>query len=415
MAAPFRKGLRKRPSDASRWTRCAKSLSFTKHYPNESSVAADEGTAAHLVREWCLDVGFEPYDFIGTQINVNGALYECDIDMADALQPGIDEIREFDGEVFVETWVDTTEWVGLDEDGKPQGGTVDCGVIGTELIVLSDLKFGRGVAVPAVKNDQQMLYALGLYHQVAKHISKAKQFLIIIDQPRNSAGGGYWSVTLDELEAYGRFVKNRAKLCDSDDAEFTPGESQCKWCPAANLEGRIGGCPAHNEDMMELVGLEFDDLDAEEAWEPPVVEEMTFERLIQIEDKASAIKKWLGWIHGRSLQHLLDEGPTAGKKAVLGRKPNRKWLDGNLAEAFIKQNVSDAFNKKLKSPSQVEKEIGKKYKVPVALLEDSEAKPVIVDEADERDSITALADDFDDYGNDSENDEVSDFEDFGEI
>lgn len=405
MSAPS-KGLRKRPSDAVRWTRCANALRFTIDYPNTSSGAADEGTAAHWIREQCLLLGFDAYDFIGTKVSVGGVLYECDDDMAEALQGGIDEIREFDGDLYNEVWVDTTPWVGLDEDGKKQGGTVDCAVIGTDLIVISDLKFGRGVAVQAVRNDQQMLYALALYHMIAKGITTATQFLIIIDQPRNSAGGGYWSVSLAELEAYGKFVIKRAKMCDDPDAKFTPGEEQCRWCPAANVPFRIGGCPAHNADMMETVGLHFDDLDAPDEWTPPVVEDLTIERLIQINDKSSGITKWLTYCHGRVIQHLLDEGPTGGKKAVLGRRPNRKWLNNELAEAFMKQKIKLPFNKKLKSPSQVEKELGKKYEVPLALIDRGEAKPIIADEDDERESITPLVDDFDDMGDDTEFDDL---------
>lgn len=68
--------------------------------------AADEGTAAHWVREHCLSLGFEPYDFIGTDIRVNGKTYQCDDEMAEALKFGIDEAREFDGEMFVERKLD---------------------------------------------------------------------------------------------------------------------------------------------------------------------------------------------------------------------------------------------------------------------------------------------------------------------
>lgn len=415
MAAPFTRGLRKRPSDAVRWTRCTASLRFTKDYPNESSGAADEGTAAHWVREMSLDLGFDAYDWIGTKLKINGVIYECDDDMADALQPGIDEIREFQGKMYNEVWVDTTPWVGLDENGKRQGGTVDCAVIGTDLIVLSDLKFGRGVPVQAVKNDQQMLYALALYHMIAKGMSKATNFLIIIDQPRNSAGGGYWHTTLEELEAYGRKVINAAKEVDSDEACFTPGEEQCRWCPAANVPGRPGGCPAHSDDMMSSVELTFDDLDGPEVWTPPIVDGMTIERLIQIHDKASGIKKWLDYCHARVIQHLLDEGPTGGKKAVYGRRPARKWASLGAAEAFMLQKLpstSTPFNKKLKSPSQLEKEVGKKYEVPLSLLDIGEPKPTVTDIDDDRPAITALVDDFDDLGEDP--DVQNDFDDLGD-
>ena len=106
--------------------------------------------------------------------------------MADALQPGIDQILEYSGKMFVEERLDLGRWM------PGQFGTLDCGIAGEELIVISDLKYGSGVPVQAVKNTQQMIYALGFWDQFARHITDAKQFLIIIDQPRNAGGGGEW-------------------------------------------------------------------------------------------------------------------------------------------------------------------------------------------------------------------------------
>lgn len=400
MAFPFLKGLRKRPSDAARWTRCAKALQFTKDYPNDSSEAADEGTAAHTIREDCLRFGFDPFDFIGRKIKVNGLLYECDEDMCEALTPGIDEIRSFGGEMFVEYWVDTTEWVGPDENGNPQGGTVDCAVVGKHLTVLSDLKFGRGVAVSPVKNDQQMLYALAFYHQVVKRVSpECTDFVIIIDQPRNSAGGGSWAVTLEQLEAYGRFVKERAAACEDPDATFTPSKDSCKWCPAANVDNRPGGCPAHAQQMMDDVEISFDDLDNLDliGWAPPNVDALTPSRLIALSKVKGQINQFLEYAHARALQHLMDYGPAGGQKAVKGRHPRRKWRDPNAAEAYLKQTLpaDDPYNKTLKTPTQAESILGKGKEIPTALVERGEPKPIMVPVEDSRPAIQSVESEFD--------------------
>ena len=44
-----------------------------------------------------------------------------------------------------------------------------------------------------------MLYALGFWWNVARHVSKATQFLIRIDQPRCAGGGGEWRISLEDL------------------------------------------------------------------------------------------------------------------------------------------------------------------------------------------------------------------------
>lgn len=407
-----RTGLRKRPSDAARWSRCAKAPSFTANYPNDSNDLADEGTAAHWVRQQCLDFGFDPYDFIGTKVMVNGKIYVCDDEMAEHLQEGIDEIREFDGKLFVEHWVDTTEWVGLDPDGNRQGGTLDAGVVGSHLVVVSDLKFGRGIPVQAVRNDQQRIYLLAFYHQVVKHISKATDFLIIIDQPRNAAGGGYWHVSLDELLEYGEFIKKRAALVDSPNAEFTPGKKQCQWCPAANVPDRPGGCPAHARWSVETIDLDFEELENAallgDMWMPPTVELLTPERLIHISLNKGNIEKFLEYCHAQALTHLMTQGPIAGQKAVNGRRPPRKYTSEDAAEAFLRQKLpsGDPFNKKLKTASQAEKEIGKKYEIPAALVERGQPKPVMVSVDDKRPAIRTVESEFDDVNDPNETKET---------
>ncbi|MBI1620086.1 DUF2800 domain-containing protein [Aquamicrobium zhengzhouense] len=410
--SPHYRGFIRRPSDAARWLRCHASLRFTASYPkDESSEWADEGTAAHAVREECLYWGYDAYHFIGSKQHINGRTFEVDADMADHLQQGIDEIRQFSGRMVVEYRVDTTNWVGYDEHGKPQGGTVDCAVIGQELVVLSDLKYGFDPVSP-VENEQQMLYALAFYHQVVKHISKATKFLIIIDQPRIPHGGGYWYVELADLEAFGERVKDAAYKTEQEDAAFNPCVEACKWCPAANVPGRPGGCEAHANSNIAHLDLSVDKLDVEPG-EPlplPPVESLTPERLLTIHENRKAIEKFLDYCSFMALQHVLQNGPTAGKKAVLGKGGNRKWRSEGAAEAFIREQLpsSSPFNMKLKSPSQVEKEVGKKYQVPGALVERSEPKPILVPVEDAREAITPLNDEFEDYGDDE-------FEDYGDL
>ncbi len=300
------KHARNAPSDASRWTRCARALEFTKDFPDESSVFADEGTAGHLIRDLALDTGLDAYHFIGTKVSVNGALYECDDEMADHLQPGIDELREFPGKLFVETRVDTTKWVGLDSDGNRQGGTLDALVVGEYLAVQSDLKYGQGVAVSPVDNEQQLLYLLAAYKQIIRHIApKCKKFLIIIDQPRNSAGGGYWTVTLDELLKFGEWIKVRAAATRDPNAEFTPGPKQCSWCKGANVPGRPGGCPAHAKWLLSEVDLGFANLDIQDEfgipWVAPKVDSLTPARLVQLSLSKKAIEQFLEYAHAQAL------------------------------------------------------------------------------------------------------------------
>lgn len=395
--------IKLRPSDAARWTRCPGALRFTQSYPNDSSAAADEGTMCHSVREMCLRFGFDAYDFVGRKFPINGHEWTFDEDLAEAIQPGIDEIGEYQGRLIIEQWVDTTQWVGLDENGNPQGGTIDCGVIGKHLYFQSDLKAGKGVAVQAVGNDQQVLYALAAYETFIKHEApECRQFLLAIDQPRNAAGGGYWHLSLDELLKEGDRIKKAAALVRDPNAPRVASDLACKWCPAANVPGRPGGCEAHAKWVAAKIDMEFTDLDTcsltGQPWEPPKVGAMTPERLIEISLAKSSIEKWLEFCHAQALQHLMDRGPINGFKAVEGRRPPRKWRDAGAAEAFMRQQLpsGDPFNPKIKTPGQAEKEIGKTYEIPAALVERGQPKPAMVPVGDARPAIRALEDEFED-------------------
>lgn len=380
------------PSDSARWIACPGSINFTKNYPNSSSDAADEGTLAHWVREECLEWALEPYHFIGRTMEINGKVWTVDSDMADHLMPGIDEIREFSGRMFVEERLDLGRWM------PGQFGTLDCGIAGQHLIVISDLKYGMGVPVQPVRNTQQMIYALGFWDQFARHITDATDFLIIIDQPRNSAGGGAWPVTLDELLAFGDELRTKAEATNDPDAPLIPTKEGCLWCPAANVPGRPGGCPAHAQSMIAEIEMDFEDLDDPVIWEPPLVAGLTPDRLIRLSQHRKAIENFLEYAHAMAIQHLTTHGPTAGQKAVLGRAGNRKWVSDKAAEAFLRQKLpsADPFNKKLKSPSQGEKEVGKKYKIPDSLVERGEPKPIMVPVEDARPAILSVEQEFDD-------------------
>lgn len=353
----------------------------------------------HEGRQICLDWGYDAYDLIGREVEVEGVKGILDEEFADCVQPGIDEINQYNGRLFVEEWVDTTEWVGHDEHGNRQGGTIDALVVGKHLSVISDLKAGRGVAVQAVDNDQQTLYLLGAYRQIIRRLApECESFLVIIDQPRNSAGGGYWHLTLDELLERGERIKAAAAACDAPNAPLTPGPIQCQWCPAANVAGRPGGCPAHAQSMIDEIEMDFEDLDDVEAWEPPLVAGLTPERLINLSQHRKSIENFLEYAHAMAIQHLTTHGATAGQKAVLGRAGNRKWASEKSAEAFLRQQLpgGDPFNKKLKSPSQSEKEVGKKYKIPNSLIERGEPKPIMVPVEDARPAILSVEQEFDD-------------------
>jgi len=193
------------PSASARWATCTASVKAIERAraagdigPDTSSEAADEGTAAHQIREECLSLGLDAYDFIGTAVVVNGHPWPVTREMAEALQPGIDWIRErvpAGALMMVETRVALDPWL------PGQFGTIDCAFVwrapdGVKELVLSDLKYGFG-EVEAENNLQQMIYALGAL-QTLYGDSRDRwpdRVRIVIDQPRKG-GLKEWTIAV---------------------------------------------------------------------------------------------------------------------------------------------------------------------------------------------------------------------------
>lgn len=386
-------------SDSGRWSRCFGSLRATRHIKEDrSSVFAAEGSVAHTVRAQCLDFGFDALDFVDSVFKQDGMEFTVTDEMADNIQPGIDECREYEGQMFVEKWVDTTAIVGLDTKGNRQGSTLDLGIAGQKLIVISDLKYGMGVPVQAFDNDQQVIYAWSFWDQIARHITDADQFLIIIDQPRNPGGGGRWRLSLAELQERVEKLRIAAEKTRDPNAPLVPGEKQCLWCPIANMPGRIGGCAAHHDWIAETIDAKFDRIESLNEvgmdWTPP--QNISREVRSHIVRMKSSIEKWLEKLHADELSDLISHGPACGFKAVDGRAGRRVHRDEVKSLAYIKARLKEkgksedeAFTKKLISPSQGEKllRLGTNN-FPRSLIDQGAPKPVMVPVEDDRPSIS---------------------------
>jgi hypothetical protein len=403
---------RNSPSDSKRWITCPGALNRCKKLGLDKddgrvNTAADEGTAAHLIREMCLEVGLDSHDFIGTPVEVNGVIYMCDEDMADALQPGIDRIREFPGKMIIESRVDITHITGENDHGEPQRGTLDCAVIpgpddGDEAIQ-SDLKYGKGIPVQAVGNTQQIIYFDALWEQIKDTHPHIKRVRIIIDQPRNGRGGGEWVISIDELREKAVEIAERAKLTFDPDAPCTPSKEGCLWCPAARMEG---ACPEYEAWALEFAGIEFENLDDHEEFgveiEIPEVEGLTTARKKAIYDHLGVARAFLTRVEVTVANEIrAGEGEKYGKKIVAGRKSNRKHADPFISDIWLATNgfsESQTIIKQLITPAKIDKLVGR-GKFPKDLVVGGEPTPSIVSIEDARPAILVTTD-FEDLDND---------------
>lgn len=375
------------PSGAEQWFNCPGSLNKSDGLPDETSEYSSEGTAAHTVREICLNTGKDVQDLVGEWIPADDLFFEVTAEWVHYLQPGIDRIRDAKGIKWVfEFRTEMDPWI-------PGGfGTLDAGGISKNLIIIDDLKFGRGVIVDAERNKQLMIYALGFWNNYARHHTKARNFLLRIDQPRVAGQGSEWEVTLDELLEFAEELEAAVIRTLDPDAPLNPGPKQCQFCRA----GRNIRCEALDEFVLDLLGLTPTDLDKLFKERPELIatDTMNTERRSYVLAHASMISTWINTLKGTALRDAIQGEEVPGFKAV-ATEGDRAWTSEQQAEEFWRGKMpeKEIFTRKLKSPAQMELIAGTRNWAKAAdLIHRPEGSPALVPESDKRPALLPLSD-----------------------
>lgn len=416
------------PSSAHEWLNCALSVKMREMYshldPNRYSIANAQGTIKHHVMEYCMTNDCDPYGFVGTEIRL-GDLREDDEDMPDEWANYVYEITEDDADTFMGA-LDKIDAMGLQEIrvehkvnlskycGPKQFGTLDlAGLIplhdGWYDVLVWDNKFGR-VPVAAYKNVQLMLYALGIWENIySKMDIRIRSFQIRIFQPLVKGGGGEWEISLGRLKKFGAYVIPKAEKALADDAVAKPGPVQCEYCIGAKLMkckanydwnvSVLKAMLAEGEDLDELVEedqmpcLKFDGVDVKtRTW---------------LLDNFEMFKRFVDRLEDQAFEDTYYGREETGKKLIYGNSPRRRFRNAEVAEPIVvaKIGAEKAFVKKLVSPAQLEKAVGKKNMGEYEeLIDKGERKLVLVDKNDSRPGVKSIRDMFNDDQEDDESD-----------
>lgn len=404
------------PSSLARVIRCPGSVRKTEGLPRRTSRFAAEGTALHEVAELCLLFDLEPHDFFGQRIHADG--FDFVIGLGDGqvdptgMQAGLDWLREQPGDLYVEQRVSLDPWM------PGQFGTLDVGIIDWEsqTATVFDWKFGSGVRVDPVENEQLQAYALGFVQAnwpFSLH-DAPNTVRIIIEQPRCVGGASFadaWVTTWADLQNFGEVMSETYVAASALNAPLNPGRKQCMFCDAKNMEpadGALGGCEAYDRFMVDMLGAQLPDLDDQivSGKAPEMPPNLTGARRAHIVKHADLIRAWLAKLHEDSLEAAIAGAPDPGMKVVIGRRGNRRWTNASEVETILKKALlDDAFTRKLKSPAEAEKDmLPKKGRLghPEAwaelsdLITQDEGKPVLVEATDARPAIEPLVDLLDD-------------------
>lgn len=366
-------------SASKRWLGCPGSVKLSEHYPNGSSIYADEGTIAHGMAEGMIgkdDKLVQKYEveaakFYGEHPELNGTFLE----MKMILQPYVDYVfEEYAAQVhedeaaqlMTEERVDLTEYI-------PGGfGTSDVVILRQGRLHIIDLKYGKGVAVSAQDNPQLKLYALGTLARFDM-LYDIEDVVMTIYQPRLD-NVSTDTIKAKDLYAWGEeVIKPGAQLALSEDAPVHAGD-WCQFCPARY------DCKERARDAMEL-----------QKYLGQMV--LSPEEIAEILGKIDRLVKFAEDIKDSALTKALDGEEIPGWKVVEGRSI-RKYVGSE--EEIVRQcegagyDQALLYERKLLTITNMEKLMGKKQFAEVlgAYVEKPEGKPTLAPESDKRPAIT---------------------------
>lgn len=368
------------PSSMKQIIACPGSVNAQKYVKNVSNDFADEGTVAHWVMAHMLDawkrgVTLSNGDIIGVdldkvdEMNVDNPSRWLNDEMVNHVRKMVDLVVErcveLDGYLHIEVRVDLTDYFA---DGY---GTADVIIIADGKLVVMDLKYGKGVQVDAVRNEQLMTYALGAF-SMYDHLYGFDEIELWILQPRLHHVDSY-TCGVEELEAFGRTVVQAIELAERHDAPRNPGAAQCKFCRARGFCTPLAlAVKAGMENAHEIRDLG----DAELAALMPT---------------ADLARTWATGIEAEVFDRLRSGKQVPNWKLVRGRSIRRWGNEDEAIDGLKNYGLADddLFEKKLTSVAKIEKLLGrKKFKDLSDLVVKPDGKPTLVPASDKRPEIT---------------------------
>lgn len=348
-------------SSASRWMTCPGSVRLIREaraagMTESRSEYAAEGTAAHMLAEICLTNGDDALDHAGTVIKADGYEFEVDEDMCEAVQVFLDAVR---GDLTERTTIFIEKRFHLKDLDVRFFGTNDAGIYDPDkkLLRVYDYKHGRGVPVSVIDNKQLKYYALGAMHDIQDVIAEIE---LVIVQPRFEGGDPVqrWRLPAVDLYAYAGDLIMAAQATDADDAPLVPDfetpTDHCRFCPVGGI------CEARAKAAYETAVADFDDFGGMTLMEPQDIGENIMPVLLE---RAGRLEDWIKAVKQHAHTMAENGRPPAGWKLV-EKRAQRKWtMEPSALEAWFDAQgytEDEIFTKKLASPAQFEKVIGKK-------------------------------------------------------
>ena len=355
-------------STAKRVIACPGSVALVqKMPPKPSSEHADRGTMLHDVIAEILGKDLPWDQFIGTVYEgqvLTQELFDEKIAVALELLDQVDPDKRMEYEVETR--------VGFGDLLPGVFGSTDLvGRIGDRAVVL-DWKFGDGVVVDAVENDQLMFYAAACMRTESAQwaFAGATEVELIIVQPPMIKR---WVTTKERIKQFEQDLVLAVKAAMKPDAKLQHGD-HCRWCAAKPV------CPRMTGAVDRALQVQLKEVDVD--------------MLGKYLKNADLLEDWIKDLRGLAMQLLEKNLPVPGYKLV-PKQSRRQWSDETKAlQQLHDMGVPRAELLKpeeLLSPAQAEKVLKKrKMMLPDELVVSVSSGTTMAPESDPRPAVVTI-------------------------
>jgi hypothetical protein len=355
-------------STAKRVIACPGSVALVqKMPPKPSSEHADRGTMLHDVIAEILGKDLPWDQFIGTVYEgqvLTQELFDEKIAMA------LELLDEVDPDKRMEYEVETR--VGFGDLLPGVFGSTDLvGRVGDRAVVL-DWKFGDGVVVDAVENDQLMFYAAACMRTESAQwaFAGATEIELIIVQPPMIKR---WVTTKERIKQFELDLVQAVKAAQKPDAKLQHGD-HCRWCAAKPV------CPRMTGAVDRALQVQLKEIDVD--------------MLGKYLKNADLLEDWIKDLRGLAMQ-LLKKSLTVPGYKLVPKEARRQWSDETKALAALHEmgvpRVELLKPEELLSPAQAEKVLKKrKMALPDNLVVSVSSGTTMAPESDPRPAVVQI-------------------------
>lgn len=386
------------PSGSKRWMSCPGSIVLEAPLPDTPSDASDNGTAAHIVAAEVLREGpgssLMPTDWLMERVRVSDEgeeprYVEFTEDLCNMTTDYVNAVRERSAgcELHVEKKLSFGEY--LDDIADDQFGTIDAHWLApilwhTEVgepyeafeIDICDLK--TGYKWVDTSSPQLKIYALAVLalYELSHDIV---QIRLMIFQPRH--GGIREEVmTVADLRVFAETLKEGARQVEIATERYAPmyaagegglwwrtylnpnpNEEDCAFCKA------MATCPSARGKLEASVGEAFEVIREDVTTDATAAANATIAAVAladgpvlgKMMSVTGFLEDWIKAVRAEVERRLMLGEPVEGFGLELGRQGARNWKDPDEAERMVRETfrikADNAYTKKLKSPTQLEK------------------------------------------------------------